>query len=90
MRAHITVHGKVQGVFYRAHAVEKAERLGDISGWVANQGDGTVAIEAEGPDNKLKDFIDWCHSGPSTCEVSKVDVQWVDYSGEFDGFDIRY
>ncbi|MFH1410063.1 MAG: acylphosphatase, partial [Patescibacteria group bacterium] len=49
IRVHLTIHGQVQGVFFRAHTVEKAQALGDITGWVANQADGTVAIEAEGP-----------------------------------------
>lgn len=90
IRVHMTVHGKVQGVFYRTHTVEKAEQLGHIGGWVANQADGTVAIEAEGPENKINDFIDWCRSGPSTCEVDKVEVERHEYSREFDGFGIRY
>jgi len=90
IRVHITIHGRVQGVFFRAHTIEKAQELGSITGWVANQANGTVAIEAEGPENKINDFIDWCHSGPSTCEVKKVDVEKLEYTGEFDGFDIRY
>ena len=89
-RVHLTIHGQVQGVFYRAHAVEKAHQLGAITGWVANQADGTVAIEAEGPENKINDFVDWCHSGPSACEVTKVEVERYEYTGEFDDFDIRY
>lgn len=90
IRVHLTIHGLVQGVFYRTHAIEKAKDLGDITGWVANQADGTVIVEAEGPENKIKDFIDWCHSGPSTCEVKKIDVEHHEYTGEFDGFDVRY
>lgn len=90
IRVHLTIHGLVQGVFFRTHAIEKAKDLGGITGWVANQADGTVIIEAEGPENKIKDFIDWCHSGPSTCEVKKIDVEQHEYTGEFDGFDIRY
>ena len=89
-RVYITVHGQVQGVFYRSHAVEKARQLGDITGWAANEADGTVAIVAEGPENKITDFIDWCHSGPSTCQVSKVEVEREEYTGEFSDFSIRY
>lgn len=90
IRVHLTNHGRVQGVFYRVHAIEKAKQLGDINGWVANQADGTVVVEAEGPENKINDFVDWCHSGPSTSEVSKVEVERQEYTGEFDDFDVRY
>lgn len=90
IRVHLTIHGRVQGVFFRTHTIEKVRNLGDITGWVANQADGTVIVEAEGPENKINQLIDWCHSGPSTCEVNKVEVEQHDYTGEFDDFDIRY
>jgi len=90
IRVRLKISGKVQGVFYRAHAIEKAEKLGDITGYVANDSDGTVVIVAEGPANKINDFADWCRSGPSTCEVEKVEREEFEYTGEFDGFDLRY
>jgi len=90
IRVHLKIHGSVQGVFFRAHTVEKAEQLGDIYGWVANNADGTVDVVAEGPENKINDLADWCRSGPSTCEVTKVEVEKLTYTGEFDSFDIRY
>jgi acylphosphatase len=90
IRVHVTIHGRVQGVFFRDHTVEKAQQLGDINGWVANQADGTVTVVAEGPENKVNELIDWCHSGPSTSEVTKVDVEKQQYTGEFEDFAIRY
>lgn len=89
IRVNLTISGKVQGVFFRAHAQEKAIELG-ITGWVANQGDGTVYAIAEGPENKINEFIDWCHGGPSTAEVANVKIEQFDYSGEFEDFNIRY
>lgn len=89
MRAHVKITGKVQGVFFRAHAQRKAQEL-DLKGWVANEADGSVAVVLEGQENLVGDFIDWCHSGPSTAHVEKVDVEKHTYTGEFDGFDIRY
>ncbi len=90
IRTHLKIHGKVQGVFFRDHAVKKAEQLGDIMGYVANNADGTVDIVAEGPENKIDDFIDRCSSGPSTSEVTKVDVEKYMFTGEFEDFSIRY
>jgi len=90
IRVHLKIHGDVQGVFFRAHTIEKAEKLGDITGWVANNADGTVDVVAEGPENKINDLIDWCHSGPSIAHVEKVDAEKLTYTGEFSDFSIRY
>lgn len=90
IRVQLKIYGKVQGVYFRAHTIQKAEALGGISGFVCNDADGTVTVVAEGPENKINDLIDWCRSGPSTSEVEKVEVEPQEYSGEFDGFDIRY
>ena len=89
LRAHITVHGKVQGVFFRKHAQEKAEKMG-VNGYVCNDGDGTVSIVAEGAENQLNELIEWCHSGPSMAQVSKVDAKKYMFTGEFEDFSIRY
>ena len=89
VRVHLTINGKVQGVFFRAHTQEKAKEFG-ITGWVANEADGTVSVVAEGSENKINNFVDWCHSGPSTSEVEKVKVSKVDYMREFNEFKIRY
>lgn len=90
IRAQLTITGKVQGVFFRAHAIEKAQELGKITGFVANEADGSVTVVAEGPENKVNELIDWCHSGPSRSEVEKVVIDLQPYTGEFEAFEIRY
>ncbi|MBU1017668.1 acylphosphatase [Patescibacteria group bacterium] len=89
IRVHLTISGKVQGVFFRTHTQEKAEEF-DVKGWVANEADGTVTVVAEGPENKIRDLVDWCHGGPSTAQVNKVEVDQLPYTEEFDDFHIRY
>ena len=89
IRVHLTIIGGVQGVFFRAHTEEKARELG-LTGWVANESDGTVSVVAEGPENKVNDLIDWCHGGPSTAQGEKVKVDYETYTGEFEEFSIRY
>lgn len=89
IRVRLTISGKVQGVFFRAHAQQKAEEL-VITGWVANEADGTVVVVAEGSENKINDFIDWCYGGPSTCQVEKIKVEQLPYMEEFSEFSIRY
>jgi len=77
---HAYVHGRVQGVFFRASTEETARSLG-ITGWVRNCPDGTVEIHAEGSRDRLDRLIAWCHEGPPRAEVQKVDVEWVASQG---------
>lgn len=70
----IKVTGKVQGVFFRASTVEKACEL-SINGFVRNEPDGSVFIEAEGERNDLDRFIAWCSEGPPRAVVSGCDVR---------------
>ncbi len=69
----LKVVGRVQGVFFRAFTKEEAENLG-LTGYVTNYDDGSVYIEAEGEENKLKKLIKWCHKGPIFAKVEKVEV----------------
>jgi acylphosphatase len=69
----IRVYGRVQGVFFRASAKEKAEEL-TIHGNVRNEHDGSVAIEAEGPDEAIEKFIAWCRTGPKLARVDRCEV----------------
>jgi acylphosphatase len=70
---HLAIHvtGKVQGVFYRASTVEKARALG-LKGFVQNERDGSVYIEAEGDDRALQSLVEWCRQGPPHARVSDV------------------
>jgi acylphosphatase len=70
----ITVTGKVQGVFYRAFTQKEAKRL-SIVGFVRNQSNGDVYIEAEGEDKSLQEFFSWCKTGSPKSLVKAVNVQ---------------
>ena len=70
----ITVQGKVQGVFFRASAKQIAELLG-IRGLIRNEKNGDVSIDAEGDEEALVKFIQWCHHGPANAEVKHVSVR---------------
>ena len=67
----IWVKGKVQGVFFRASTKDAAERLG-VCGWVRNEPDGSVHIEAEAPEEKMEQFIKWCRQGPRFAHVHSI------------------
>jgi len=70
----IRVHGRVQGVFFRASAQARAERLG-LVGFARNEPDGSVSIEAEGETSALDEFVGWCNTGPTLAEVTHVEVE---------------
>lgn len=87
-RLHIWVSGRVQGVFYRATAVQVAQSLG-LSGWVRNLPDGRVEIVAEGDESALQEFRRWCGQGPAAARVDQMEVKEESASGELTGFSVR-
>jgi len=67
------VIGKVQGVYYRASTKQKADALG-VKGFVRNQPDGSVYIEAEAAPEILRQFVEWCHRGSERAQVQHVEI----------------
>ncbi len=82
----LKIQGKVQGVSFRYYTLQKARELG-IFGFVRNESDGSVYAEAEGSDEQLGEFLDWCHRGPLLARVSHVEVEEGDKKG-FVSFEI--
>ena len=76
LAVHIIVHGQVQGVFFRASAKAQALELG-LTGWIRNLSNGTVEVHAEGDQDALDHFIEWCRRGPSSAKVSWCDLDWI-------------
>ena len=72
----LTIGGRVQNVGFRFSAVQKAEQY-DVKGFVKNQPDGTVYIEAEGEAENLNKFIEWCREGPPSASVEHIDKQEI-------------
>lgn len=88
-RAHIIVHGIVQGVFFRYRTQQEATGLG-VTGWVRNLPDGSVEIVCEGDKNAVEKLVLWSHTGPSGAFVERTDVSFEEYTGGFPTFEIRY
>jgi len=86
-RAHIIVSGRVQGVFFRAYAKQKADQL-DIFGWVKNTDDGRVELIIEGDKAKVSRMVDWLEAGPKSANVENIEVEPEVYQGEFADFKI--
>jgi acylphosphatase len=89
IRVRLIVEGRVQGVFFRHTTHQQANRLG-VNGWVMNRPDGAVEIVAEGSKDAVEQLVRWAHHGPPGARVSSVKVKDEPYSGEFEGFDVKY
>ena len=76
----LTIHGRVQGVAYRAWLSQEAVKK-DIHGWVKNRSDGTVEALLHGPDNEVEALIEASRNGPPIAEVTKVEIDDVDFGG---------
>lgn len=69
----VTVHGRVQGVFYRDWTVETASALG-LAGWVRNETDGTVAAHVEGEAEAVRRMVDLMRMGPPAARVERIET----------------
>lgn len=68
----VVIHGKVQGVWFRAWTVEQA-RQRRLSGWVRNRGDGTVEAVFAGDGAAVDAMIDACRTGPKHARVGEIE-----------------
>jgi acylphosphatase len=71
------VSGRVQGVFYRATCVRKAESLG-LRGHARNLPDGRVEVLACGESAPVEQFIAWLWEGSPASKVTAVDTSEAD------------
>jgi acylphosphatase len=83
----ITVTGRVQGVNFRWATQQKALELG-VNGFVRNEADGSVYVEAEGEEIAVEQLTEWCKRGPSRAEVRGVELSSSNPKG-YTGFEIR-
>lgn len=89
-RLSATIHGRVQGVFFRYFVRNTARELG-VSGYVRNLAGGdAVEVQAEGEKQQLLGLLEQLKVGPAGARVEAVDEGWSDCSGEFTDFIIRH
>ena len=85
-----TVYGRVQGVYFRYFVRNIARELG-LKGYVRNLPSGNaVEVRAEGEKRQLDRLLEQLKVGPPGAVVKKVEIDWSDYSGQFDDFSIKY
>jgi acylphosphatase len=83
----IRVFGSVQNVGFRYATLQAANRIG-VTGYVRNEPDRSVFIEAEGTEHNLTAFQLWCQKGPSWARVTRMEVQEAPVVG-YERFEIK-
>jgi acylphosphatase len=78
----LAVHGRVQGVFFRAFVRAEAERRG-VRGWAVNESDGTVRIHLEGDPDAVAAVAAACAVGPERARVDRV----IERAAEVEGLE---
>lgn len=87
VRRRVTVHGRVQGVFFR-DSMRRLAQQHRVNGWVENRWDGTVEAVLEGEKEAVDRLVRFMHSGPRGAEVDRVDV--IEEEPErLEGFSVR-
>ena len=79
--ARVRIFGRVQGVFFRNWAMERARALG-VRGWVRNRKDGSVELLAYGDDEAVESLLADCRTGPPAAEVERIEVQVEEGEGQ--------
>ena len=85
---HISVSGRVQGVFFRAWTRERAEALG-VTGWIRNCPDGHVEAHVEGEDSLVEQMLELLRRGSPAAQVENLRT-WDVEPCEFDDFEVRH
>ena len=86
---HVQVFGRVQLVMFRDFVQRKARGL-RLKGWVKNREDGSVELIAQGDRPSLEQLVAHVHKGSLLSRVDRVEVDWQEPRGPFDGFAIVY
>jgi acylphosphatase len=70
---HVLIHGRVQGVSFRAWTQHLAELHG-LKGWVRNRRDGSVEAVFAGPTDLVQVMLKACHQGPAGAIVENIEI----------------
>jgi acylphosphatase len=74
IRRRVTVHGHVQGVFFRDSTRERAKSHG-VNGWARNLADGSVQAVLEGEPEAVDRVVRFLRSGPSHADVKRIEIE---------------
>jgi len=88
-RVKVIVKGIVQGVNFRYYSQRQAAKF-NITGWVKNLPDGSVAGVFEGDEQDVEAMVQWCRRGPPSAQVTELIAQPEEYRGEFSSFSVKF
>lgn len=71
-RFRLKISGNVNRIGFRHLVLKYAHSLG-LSGLTGYDGD-LIFIEAEGSEEPLNLFIDWCKKGPAGCNIQNFEI----------------
>ena len=74
VRRRVWVHGRVQGVSFRAATATQARAAG-LAGWVRNRRDGSVEAVFEGDPEQVAALVAFCGRGPRLARVERVELR---------------
>ncbi len=86
---HAIVHGRVQGVFFRAKTRDSAINLG-LTGNVKNLPDGSVEIIAQGSKDNLEKLLKMLTRVAGAGYVSSINKKYCPPTQKFEEFRIIY
>ncbi len=73
IRRRVIVHGLVQGVYFRDTVRRQATAHG-VSGWAANERDGSLQLVFEGEPNAVDALVEFCRTGPRGAYVDRIEI----------------
>lgn len=85
---HAIVHGKVQGVWYRAWTRDTAREMG-VTGWVRNLPGGEVETVCQGDSALVDRFLEKLHDGPPLARVTQIKVTRRAAEAHYEHFEVR-
>lgn len=81
VRVRFGISGTVQGVHFRSSTCREAGRLG-LAGFVRNEPDGSVMVEAEGPADAVDDLARFMINGPGKARVESIRKETLSVIGD--------
>jgi acylphosphatase len=85
----VRIRGRVQGVSFRVWTRSQAQQLG-LSGWVRNEGDGSVTALIAGPKRAVVTMLERFWKGPPGASVTAVDAEGASPADVQTGFRIAH
>ncbi len=87
VRRHMIFTGRVQGVGFRYRASYTARSLG-VTGWVRNNSDGSVEMEAQGSEAQINKMLSMLNHD-SYISIDRTDMIDIPFKEDEKGFHVR-